>query len=293
MKQLVIGQKITNRANESFNQYLKEISMIEVLTPQEEIRLSERTARGDKAAIDEMVKRNLRFVVSVAKQYATNQNPLEDLVNEGNIGLYMAAEKFKPEMGFRFISYAVWWIRKVIMEHLGQHGRMVRLPANRINGISKLEKKLNTLEQELGRPVTVQELIDNFGAELSPKMIEEYELLGVLNTYSMESLDRDISGEEGNGTTLADTMSDESIFQATDQGLLNQDIKQELTKALDGLKPREREVIIAIYGLDGQLPRTLNDIGDQLGVTREMVRQVRQKALAKLKDKLEVSELFN
>ena len=289
-----MSKKFINfESEDSISKYFKDVRKTVLLTQQEEVDLAKKIKKGDQKAIDKLVKANLKFVVSIAKEYQGQGLALSDLISEGNLGLIKAATRFDHNKGFRFISYAVWWIRKVIMEHLGQHGRMVRLPANRINGISKLEKKLNTLEQELGRPVTVQELIDNFGAELSPKMIEEYELLGVLNTYSMDSLDRDISGEEGNGTTLADTMSDESIFQATDQGLLNQDIKQELTKALDGLKPREREVIIAIYGLDGQLPRTLNDIGDQLGVTREMVRQVRQKALAKLKDKLEVSELFN
>ena len=160
MKQFVITSKVTNRENQSFNQYLKDISEIEVFSSKEEVICAEKASRGDKKAIDELVRRNLRFVVSVAKQYATTQNPLEDLVNEGNIGLIIAAEKFKPEMGFKFISYAVWWVRKIIMEHLSKHGRLVRLPANKINSLSKLDKQINELEQKLGRNVCIQEIIE-------------------------------------------------------------------------------------------------------------------------------------
>jgi len=294
MKQLVITNKLTNREIQSFNQYLKDISEIEVFTPEEEAICAKKASHGDKQAVDELVRRNLRFVVSVAKQYATTQNPLEDLVNEGNIGLIIAAEKFKPEMGFKFISYAVWWVRKIIMEHLSKHGRLVRLPANKINSLSKLDKQINELEQRLGRNVSIHEIIEEFGSELGidgtsshKKLKDEYVFLDLLNDFSMDSLDRDISGDEGNGTTLAETISDDSIFKSTDQELLTEDIKKQLNTVLDTLKPRDRSVMVALYGLDGNLPRTLNDIGEEIGVTREMVRQIRQKSLEKLRKKLE------
>jgi len=294
MKQLVITAKLTNREIHSFNQYLKDIAEIDVFTAEEEAICAEKASHGDKQAVDELVRRNLRFVVSVAKQYATPQNPLEDLVNEGNIGLIIAAEKFKPEMGFKFISYAVWWVRKIIMEHLSKHGRLVRLPANKINSLSKLDKQINQLEQKLGRNVSIHEIIEEFGSEFglsnkqTPKKIsDEYILLDMLNDFTMDSLDRDINGDEGNGTTLAETISDDSMFKSADNGLLNEDIKKQLNEVLDTLKPRDRQVMVGLFGLDGSLPRTLNDIGDEIGVTREMVRQIRQKSLEKLRKKLE------
>jgi RNA polymerase primary sigma factor len=300
MKQLVITAKITNREIHSFNQYLKDIADIEVFTSEEEAICAEKASLGDKQAIDELVCRNLRFVVSVAKQYATPQNPLEDLVNEGNIGLIIAAEKFKPEMGFKFISYAVWWVRKIIMEHLSKHGRLVRLPANKINSLSKLDKQINQLEQKLGRNVSIHEIIEEFGGELGfihktsdKKVSNEYMLLDILKDYSMDSLDRDINGDEGNGTALVESISDESIFKSVDHELISNDTKKQLNEVLDILKPRDRHVMVALYGLDGDLPRTLNDIGEEIGVTREMVRQIRQKSLAILKKKLLNSSINN
>jgi RNA polymerase primary sigma factor len=299
MKQFVITSKVTNRENQSFNQYLKDISEIEVFSSKEEVICAEKASRGDKKAIDELVRRNLRFVVSVAKQYATTQNPLEDLVNEGNIGLIIAAEKFKPEMGFKFISYAVWWVRKIIMEHLSKHGRLVRLPANKINSLSKLDKQINELEQKLGRNVCIQEIIEEFGGDTDfdgkstqKKFKNEYMLLDTLNDYSMDSLDRDISGDD-KGTTLAETISDDSMFKSADNELLTEDVRKQLNEVLDILKPRDRLVMVGLYGLDGCIPRTLNDIGDEIGVTREMVRQIRQKSLAILKKKLLNSSINN
>jgi len=300
MKQLTITTKLTNRENQSFNQYLKDIAEIEAFTPEEETICAEKASYGDKQAIDELVLRNLRFVVSVAKHYATAQNPLEDLVNEGNIGLIIAAEKFKPEMGFKFISFGVWWIRKIIMEHLSKHGRLVRLPANKINSLSKLDKQINQLEQQFGRTVSIHEIIDEFGSELEMsnasaynKFKDEYNLLDSLSYFSIDSLDRDISGDEGNGTTLGETISDESTFKSADQELMSNDVKKQLNDVLDTLKPRDKNIMIALYGLDGNLPRTLNDIGMEIGITREMVRQIRQKSLAILKKKLLNSSINN
>jgi RNA polymerase primary sigma factor len=201
-------------------------------------------------------------------------------------------------MGFKFISYAVWWIRKIIMEHLSKHGRLVRLPANKINSLSKLDKQINQLEQKLGRSVSIHEIIEEFGSEFglsnkqTPKKIsDEYILLDMLNDFTMDSLDRDISGDEGNGTTLGETISDDSIFKSAEQQLITNDVKKQLNEVLDILKPRDKQVMIGLFGLDGNLPRTLNDIGEEIGVTREMVRQIRQKSLGLLKKKLETTNI--
>jgi RNA polymerase primary sigma factor len=290
MKQLVIRTRLTNRESESFQKYLSEIAQIPVFTQQEEIACTARSANGDKKATEELVKRNLRFVVSVAKQYSTPINPVEDLVNEGNIGLILAAQKFKPEMGFRFISYAVWWVRKKILEHLAKDGRMVRLPANKLGSLSKLDRKISEMEQRLGRSVDIQELIVEFDGQFDAEAIE---LLGVLNTYSMDSIDREIGGEDGTGTTLGDMLSDDTIFEAPDASLMNNDVKSDIMRMLDVLKPRDKRIMIALYGLNGDSPMTLKEVGDEVGVTREMIRQIKVKVLATLKDKIVNSHISN
>lgn len=302
MKQLVITNRVTNRETASFNQYLKDISEIDIFTPQEEMICAEKASNGDKDALDELVKRNLRFVVSVAKQYATSSNLLEDLVNEGNIGLIIASKKFDPRRGFRFISWAVWWIRKIILEYLAKNGRLVRLPSNKINSLNKLDKKIHELEQKLGRNVDIQEIVDEFGQELDlepkdessfNKMNEDYSFLDILNDYSVDSLDREIGNESGNTTSLGDTMSDTSIFKATDHAVMEASVKSEVTKMLDTLKPRDRYIMVGLFGLDGNIPRSLKDLGDEIGVTREMIRQIREKCLLKLKKKLLHSNIRN
>jgi RNA polymerase primary sigma factor len=298
MKQLTITTKLTNRENQSFVQYLREVSEIKVLTPEEEIVLTKKASNGDKHAIEELVKRNLRFVVSVAKQYATPQNPVEDLVNEGNIGLMMAAERFDPSTGFKFISYAVWWIRKIIMEHLSKNGRLIRLPANKINALSKFDKQINELEQKLGRSVSIREVMDNYNVDVDVldalsnygKSSSDLEALNMLSGYSMDSLDRELGHDEG-GSTLGDNVVDDT-FDTNDHNLLYDDMKIELNKVLDTLKPRDRQVMVALFGLDGSIPRTLKDVGDEIGVTREMVRQIKEKSLIKLRKRLNGSEIL-
>lgn len=282
MKQLVITTRLTNRESESFQQYLRDISQISIFTPAEEVACTVRAANGDKAAVKELIERNLRFVVSVSKQYSTPTNPIEDLVNEGNIGLIMAAEKFKPEMGFRFISYAVWWVRKIILEHLAKYGRMVRLPANKLNSLSKLDKKIAELEQKYGRNIDIQEVL----SELDNMDEEDLDLLGVLNSYSIDSIDREIGGDDGNTTTIADLLSDDTIFKAPDHLVIHNNMKEEVARIIASLKPREQIIIKALYGLDGDTPMTLKEVGDKLGVTREMIRQIREKVLKTLKEKL-------
>ncbi len=283
MKQLVISTRLTNRESESFQKYLFEISQIPIFTPEEEKVCTVKAASGDKKAIQELVQRNLRFVVSVAKQYSTPINPVEDLVNEGNIGLILAAEKFKPEMGFRFISYAVWWVRKKILEHLAKDGRMIRLPNNKLSSLSKLDKKVIEMEQRLGRTIDISELIAEFDGEFDA---EDIGLLGVLGSYSMDSIDREIGGEDGSGTTLGDMLSDDSTFGPSDSLAINGDMKSEISRLLSTLKPRDKRIMIALYGLDGNAPMALKEIGDEIGISREMVRQIKEKVLKTLKAKL-------
>lgn len=288
MKQLKISHKLTNRENESFKQYLKEISDIKIFeTPEEEYAVAERASLGDRKAIDELVQRNLRFVVSVAKQYSADDLPLEDLVNEGNIGLIMAAEKFTPTMGYKFISYAVFWIRKVILEHIAKHGKMVRIPANKLNSLSKLDKKISELEQIKGRKVDVQEVIEEFGNEIND---EDFMFLDVLGSYNMDSLDRQVGNEEG--SFLGELIADKS-FKPTDHLLSGSDLISEINTSLEVFKPRDRRIMEALYGLNGAAPMTLKEIGDEVGITREMARQVREKCLRKLRANPRVKLAFS
>jgi RNA polymerase primary sigma factor len=291
MKQLTITNRLTNRETESFKLYLKDIAEIDILTPAEESICAMKASRGDKAAKDELIRRNLRFVVSVAKQYATSNNPLEDLVNEGNIGLIIAADKFKPEMGWRFISYGVWWIRKIIYEHLSAHSRMVRLPVNKINSLSKLDKKINELEQRLGRTVDIRDVITEYGEDIIPKGLEDLEDLSVLSAYSMDSLDREIGGDEGSRTTLADLILDENSYKSSDHLLVDSDFKEEIRRIIDTLKPRDKRIMVALYGLNGETPLSLKEVGDEVGVTRETIRQIKEKTLKTLKARLSDSSI--
>ena len=301
MRKLTITSKLTNRETMSFKQYLKEVSMIELLTPEEELLLTSRTEKGDEDAIAELVEKNLRFVISVAKKHSSQLNPLEDLVNEGNIGLIIAARKFnrsecvdKNGTPMKFISYAVWWIRKVVMEYLAKHGRMVRLPANKINSLSKLDKRVNELEQRETRSIDVYEIFEEFGVSMNITK-ENLEVLDVLNTYSMDSLDREVGTEDGVGSCLGDLISDDSVFgnsfKPTDHLIDDNHIRKEIDRVLDTLKPRDKGVMISLYGLDGNLPKTLEVVGGEIGLTREMVRQIKVKTLAKLKGKLNNSVL--
>lgn len=290
MKQFVINNRVTNRETESFKQYLKDIAEINLLSPEEEIICTNKAKTGDREAINELVRKNLRFVVSVAKKYESLANPLEDLVNEGNIGLIMAAERFKPEMGYKFITYAVWWIQKIIIEHITKNGRMIRLPANKLTSLSKLDNMVSDLEQQLCRNVDIQEIIDVFGDNITK---EDFTLIDILGSYSMDSLDREISNDDGNHSTLSDMLYDESDFKLSDNLMDDNDIKKQLNKVIDTLKPRDKRIMIAIYGLDGNPPMALKEVSDEIGISREMVRQVKEKSLVILKNKLKKSIILS
>lgn len=275
MKALKINQRITSRENSSFVQYMREVSEIPLLTPAQEADLAERAVNGDEAAARQLVRSNLRFVISVAKNYATDKIMLEDLVNEGNIGLIKAVEKFDPNKGYKFISFAVWWVRKIIMEYVSNYGKTVRIPANRINELSKLNKYISAVEQKNCHRVDIEEVISEFSREMSS---DDFRLLDSLNGMSIDSLDREIHSDEGNATCVSDLMYDEDADR-TDHLLGESDIKSEINIALSTLKPRNKKIMEMLFGLNGYQPMTLQEVGDEIGLTREMVRQVKEKSL--------------
>jgi RNA polymerase primary sigma factor len=289
MKQLKISNSITNRDNESFKLYLKEVSEIEVFaTPEDEYKCAMKAASGDKKAVQELVRRNLRFVISVAKQYATEDLLLIDLVNEGNIGLIMAAEKFTPEKGYKFISYAVWYIRKLILEYINKNGKMVRIPANKINALSKIQKKVHELEQIKGRNVDFIEVLEVYGHEIND---DDFKFLDVLNDYNMDSLDRQVSAGDDGGSALGDLIADTSM-KNTDHLVDKVDFKGEFDKILDDLKPRDKQIIQHLFGLNGFEVKSLKEIGEDFSISREMARQIKEKTLRKLRQNPKAKKLF-
>lgn len=275
MKALKINQKITKRENSSFIQYMREINEIPMLTPNQEAELAVKAVAGDKLAAEELVVKNLRFVISVAKQYATDKISLEDLVNEGNIGLIKAIEKYDPTKGYKFISFAVWWVRKLIMEYVSNYGKTVRIPANRINELSKLNKYVSAVEQKNCHKADIQEIISEFSKEMTS---DEFTLLDSLNNFTIDSLDREIHSDEGNSTAVSDLMFDEDADK-TDYLLGENDIKSEINVVLSTLKPRNKKIMEMLFGINGYQPMTLQEVGDEVGLTREMVRQVKEKSL--------------
>jgi RNA polymerase primary sigma factor len=279
MKPLRINQRFTERESKSFKQYLTEISEITMFTPDEEFDCALKASKGDKQAIEELIKRNLRFVVSMAKQYETPNIEFEDLVNEGNIGLIMAVENYKPDKGFKFISYAVFWVRKLILEFLSKNGRLVRLPSNKVIGLSKLNKYVIQLEQKLGKTVDISEIIEEYGEEMSDKEIKE---LQTLSSITFQSLDSEIKNSES-GASLGDIISDDTVV-ATDYMVSSYYDKKQLNKVLDNLKPRDKYIISLLFGLNGSEPLTLKEVGEEVGLTREMVRQIQKNSLKKLKN---------
>jgi RNA polymerase primary sigma factor len=275
MKALKINQKITKRENSSFIQYMREVNEIPMLTPTQESELAIRAVNGDKLASEELVVKNLRFVISVAKQYATDKISLEDLVNEGNIGLIKAVDKFDPNKGYKFISFAVWYVRKLIMEYVSNYGKTVRIPANRINELSKLNKYVSVVEQKNCHKADIEEVITEFSKEMDS---EDFVLLNSLNNFSIDSLDREIHSEDGNSTSVSDLMFDEDADK-TDYLLGKTDVKSEINIALSTLKPRNKKIMEMLFGLNGYQPMTLQEVGDEIGLTREMVRQIKEKSL--------------
>lgn len=281
MKPFKIVARVTNRDLNTFNQYLKDIALIKLLTATEEISLAERIKNGDKEALDELILRNLRFVVSVAKSYTTQPELLQDLINEGNIGMIKAAKKFDYTKGFRFISYAVFDIRKAITEFLSKSSKTIRLPANKIHDISKLNKRISKLEQEECRTIDINDLIYSFDGEIDEDAIFN---LKTLSSFSINSMDASVSSNESD-TTMGDLMTDNSA-SPTDYLVVDYKKQNNLTEIINSLNPREKEVITRLFGFDGNEAQQLIDVGLEMGISRETVRQIKEKVFIKIQSRL-------
>ncbi|MBS1522428.1 MAG: RNA polymerase sigma factor RpoD/SigA [Bacteroidetes bacterium] len=273
MRQLKISQSITNRESASLQQYLSDIAKIPMVTPQEEVVLTQKIKQGDQAALERLTSANLRFVVSVAKQYESSGLTLGDLINEGNLGLIKAAKRFDETKGFKFISYAVWWIRQSILQAITDHARLVRLPANKVGDLSKISKASSELEQHLERAATVEEI-----AEILEVTVEK--VAGTLASASRHvSVDAPFSSEEEN--TLLDVLQNPE--SNTDKYIMDDSLRTEISRSLKMLDARDREIVELFFGLSGSQPLSLEEIGEKYNLTRERVRQIKDKALARLR----------
>lgn len=273
MRQLKITKSITNRENASLDKYLQEIGHEELISTEEEVELAHRIKNGDRKALEKLTKANLRFVVSVAKQYQNQGLSLPDLINEGNIGLLKAAEKFDETRGFKFISYAVWWIRQSILQAIAEQSRVVRLPLNQVGSVNKIKRILNKFEQENERRPSIDEI-----AEKTDMPHEKIEDVLKVDTRQV-SVDAPMT--ESDGASMLDFMPSESE-PSTDSQLVIESMREEIALALSVLNERERNVIEAFYGIN-QPECTMEEIGNKYGLTRERVRQIREKAIRKLK----------
>jgi len=276
MRQLKISKQVTNRDALSLDKYLHEIGKIDLLTPEVEVELAKRIKHGDRQAFEMLIKGNLRFVVSVSKQYQNQGLSLSDLINEGNLGLIKAAERFDETRGFKFISYAVWWIRQSVLQALAEQARIVRLPLNKIGSISKINRAFSQLEQEFQREPTPEELAS--ALDLNPIVIEDSLNLSGLHI----SMDAPLREDEDN--TLYDIMLNDDSPSADNELMINS-LRKEIERSLSTLSEREAFVLRYFYGLHGFPILTLEEIGDKLNLTRERVRQIKEKAIKKLKNK--------
>ena len=276
MRQLKINKTITNRESESLDRYLQEISKVDLLTADEEVALAKRIKEGDTDALDVLIKSNLRFVVSVAKQYQNQGLSLTDLINEGNIGLIKSTEKFDESKGFKFISYAVWWIRQSIMQAIAENSRIVRLPLNKINELGKVNKAFAHLEQEFEREPTVEELSHVLDSELK----EVRDLMSLHGKHI--SLDAPLSATEA--STYIDVLVNENAERADDEVTYHESLKIEIERSLQFLSERQSDILRKCFGIGTCTEMSLEDIGREYGLTRERVRQIKDKALYRLKN---------
>lgn len=274
MRQLKITKQVTNRETASLDKYLQEIGKVELITADEEVELAKRIKQGDKVALEKLTKANLRFVVSVSKQYQNQGLSLPDLINEGNMGLIKAAQRFDETRGFKFISYAVWWIRQSILQALAEQSRIVRLPLNKIGSINKINKAYAHLEQELEREPKAQEIAKYL--EISVDEVKE----SMKNNGRHVSMDAPLLSDEE--TNMYDVLkNDEGVTPETE--LLYDSLRKEIDRAVSTLTPREADVIRLYFGLGGSHPMTLEEIGEKFDLTRERVRQIKEKAIRRLK----------
>jgi RNA polymerase primary sigma factor len=274
MRQLKITKQVTNRETASLDKYLQEIGKVDLITAEEEVELAQRIKAGDQRALEKLTKANLRFVVSVSKQYQNQGLTLPDLINEGNLGLIKAAQRFDETRGFKFISYAVWWIRQSILQALAEQSRIVRLPLNKIGSINKINKMYAMLEQRFERPPSAAEIAKEL--DMSENDVKE----SLKNAGRHVSMDAPLV--EGEDSNLYDVLrSGES--PNPDRELLHESLRVEIYRALDTLTPREADVVRLYFGLGGHNPMTLEEIGETFDLTRERVRQIKEKAVRRLK----------
>jgi RNA polymerase primary sigma factor len=274
MRQLKISKQITNRESQSLDKYLQEIGKVDLLTPDEEVELAKRIKEGDQIALEKLTKANLRFVVSVAKQYQNQGLSLGDLINEGNLGLIKAAQRFDETRGFKFISYAVWWIRQSILQALAEQSRIVRLPLNRVGSLNKISKTFSELEQKYEREPSPEELAE----------VLEVTTAEVVDTMKISGrhVSMDAPFVQGEENSLLDVLENDGE-DTPDQGLMTDSLRREVQRALSTLTQRESDVIALYFGLNGEHAMTLEEIGEKFNLTRERVRQIKEKAIRRLR----------
>jgi len=274
MRQLKITKQVTNRETASLDKYLQEIGKVDLITAEQEVELARRIKQGDKIALEKLTKANLRFVVSVSKQYQNQGLSLPDLINEGNLGLIKAAQRFDETRGFKFISYAVWWIRQSILQALAEQSRIVRLPLNKIGSLNKINKATARLEQKHERTPNQKEIAEEL--DMTPNEVKE----SMRNAGRHVSMDAPLIQDEDN--TMYDVLkSDEAITPET--GLLYESLRKEISRAVSTLTKRESDVVQLYFGLNIEHPMTLEEIGEKFDLTRERVRQIKEKAIRRLK----------
>jgi RNA polymerase primary sigma factor len=273
MRQLKITKQVTNRETASLDKYLQEIGKVELITADEEVSLAQKIKQGDQGALEKLTKANLRFVVSVSKQYQNQGLSLPDLINEGNLGLIKAAQRFDETRGFKFISYAVWWIRQAILQSLAEQARIVRLPVNKIGSINRINRAFARLEQEFEREPSSQEIGDML--EMAPEEVKE----SFKTNGRTVSMDAPISSEEDNN--MYDTMQSTDT-PSPDKILINESLAYEIERALATLSSREAKVLKLYFGINMKHPYTLEEIGEELELTRERVRQIKEKAIKRI-----------
>lgn len=276
MKQLKISKQLTNRDTASLVKYLSEISRVELISADEEILLAQKIRKGDRAALDRLAKVNLRFVVSVAKQYQNQGMQLPDLISEGNLGLIKAAQRFDEKRGFKFISYAVWWIRQSILQALAERSRIVRLPLNKIGAINKINRAYSDLEQRLERPPSAQEIADLL--ECSVNDVKQ----SLVNNTRHISMDSPLGNDDTSKLSLYDILPNDTLPSPENQ-LMVESLRKDIDRSLSTLSSREMTVMRLYFGLNGVQPMSLEEIGGRFDLTRERVRQIKEKAIRNLR----------
>jgi RNA polymerase primary sigma factor len=276
MRQLKIVKQVTNRETASLDKYLLEIGRVDLITAEEEVELARKIKQGDKQALEKLTKANLRFVVSVSKQYQNQGLSLPDLINEGNVGLIKAAERFDETRGFKFISYAVWWIRQSILQALAEQARIVRLPLNKIGNINKINRAFSELEQKYERPPSAEELAEFL--EVSPEDVRQ----SLRSNGRHVSMDAPLIEGDESSSSMYDVLPNDSL-PGPEKELVVESLRKDIDRSLSTLTAREGEILRMYYGLNGKYPLTLEEIGDRFELTRERVRQIKEKAIRRLK----------